>query len=126
MTTENTDENPPEVPATCTLLLAPHDSLDRILVVRSLEGFATHWMNSYGAWVALPDSVEGMKELMDQLDADPTLLPMLDMEYVEVAEEESEPEYLKARGAVQGDEPAEDVIRRIRGEDQDGQIPFGD
>lgn len=90
MTTESTEENTPEVPDTCTLLLAPHDSLDRILVVRSLEGFATHWMNSYGAWVALPDSVEGMKELMDQLDEDPTLLPQLDLSYVDVEAEEAQ------------------------------------
>jgi hypothetical protein len=94
----------PEIPQTCTLLLAPHDTLDRILVIRSVDGFPTHWMNHYGAWMALPDTMEGMQDLMVQLDEDPTLLPQIDMEYVEVAGESDE-------------QPSTFV---------DDQVPFGD
>lgn len=93
----------PETPQTCTLLLAPHDTLDRILVIRSVDGFPTHWMNHYGAWMALPDTMDGMQDLMVQLDEDPTLLPLIDMQYVEVADD---------------DMPAKDYV--------DEQIPFGD
>lgn len=100
---ETTDENNTDVPDTCTLLLAPHDSLDRILVIRSLEGFATHWMNSYGAWISLPDTTQGMAELIQQLDENPELLPQIDMEYVDVAGDE---------------EPTKGYV--------DEQIPFGD
>ena len=93
----------PEVPQTATLLLAPHDSLNRILVIRSVDGFPTHWMNHYGAWMALPDTTQGMVDLIQALDENPELLPQIDMEYIEVADQVE-----GAKGYV------------------DEQIPFGD
>lgn len=80
-----------EVPDTCTLLLAPHDSLNRILVIRSVDGFPTHWMNHYGAWMALPDTTQGMGDLIQALYENPELLPQIDMEYIEVVDEEPTP-----------------------------------
>lgn len=84
MTDESTE---PQVPQTCALMLAPHDTLNRILVVRSVDGYATHWMDHYGAWQALPETVEGMQELMVRLDESPELLPQIDMSYVDVVDE---------------------------------------
>ena len=84
MTDENTE---PQVPQTCSLLLAPHDTENRILVVRSLDGYATHWMDFHGVWQAMPDTSEGMQDLMAQLDGSPVLLPEIDMSYVDVADE---------------------------------------
>ena len=85
-----TDEN--NSPMSCSLLLAPHDELDRILVVRSVDGFPTHWMDHYGVWNALPDTMEGMQELMQELDDNPELLPQIDMQYVDVAGEVEVPD----------------------------------
>lgn len=102
-----TDENTPEVPDTCTLLLAPHDTLDRILVIRAIDGYPTHWMDHYGVWIGLPDTMEGMQELMKALDDQPELLPQIDMQYVDVADQV-------------------EVVDEMPVESQHDQVPFGD
>lgn len=77
-------DNPEEAiqgPATLTLVVHPTVD-DRVLVFRSVDDYATHWMDSRGVWIGLPQPEE-MEQLLDWLTDTPDMLPILNAEVYE-------------------------------------------
>lgn len=84
MTEEQIDETAIQGPATLTMIVHPTVD-DRILVFRSINDYATHWMDSRGVWVAMPDA-EQFEPLMNALTDDPEMLPLLNTEVIDNGE----------------------------------------
>lgn len=77
------DNDESAIQGPCTLTFVVHPTVDdRVLVFRSIGEYATHWMDSRGVWVALPDA-DQFEKLMASLTDDHELLPLLNVEILE-------------------------------------------